>query len=247
MLILFIRDFFGQLEFEDKEYWDDLKSGKKKTPVPIYILGPVNTDQKWLFPDLEGCELATDIIYLGSVGLLTTSQGLSLAYISPNVDFEKIKSLEVRTKCNSEGFQGVDILLSSDWPNGIGSPDNEVKPTDGDPMISRLAVKLLPRYHFSGQRNVFYERVPYRNHRVMVQTQKHVTRFIGMAKVGNAEKRKWIYAFNINPMKHMARSELIAQPPSASDIPYSQSNLSKVTTFSSKAYSDSIKIDITKF
>ena len=136
-----------------------------------------------------------------------------------------MKSLEIRTKCDSSDFQGVDILLSSDWPQGIGSQDNEVKPTDGIALISRLAVKLRPRYHFAGQKGVFYERVPYRNHRVMVQNQRHVTRFIGMAKVGNPEKKKWIYAFNIVPMKQMSRSDLIAQPPSASDIPYNESHM----------------------
>ena len=79
------------------------------------------------------------------LGLLTTSQGLKLAYASPNIDFEAVKSLEIRTQCDHGDFQGVDILLSSDWPLGIGSGDDQVQKTDGVSLISRLAVKLRPR------------------------------------------------------------------------------------------------------
>ena len=116
--------------------------------------------------------------------------------------------------------------MTSDWPKGLGSgEDSRVAKTDGNPLISRLAVKLKPRYHFSGTKGVFHERTPYRNHKVMSSTPKHCTRFITLAKVANAEKEKWIYAFNLVPMKHMERSELIAQPPSVTDIPYTQGDL----------------------
>lgn len=46
-----------------------------------------------------------------------------------------------------------------------------------------------------------------------------------MADVGNAEKKKWIYAFNIVPMKHINRADLISQPPSVTDIPYNESHM----------------------
>ena len=75
--------------------------------------------------------------------MLTTSQGMKIAYVSPNVDFESVKSLEVRTECEHGDFQGVDILLSSDWPMGLGSGDDQVKKTDGISLISRVAVKYL--------------------------------------------------------------------------------------------------------
>ena len=201
--------------------------------------------------------MAPDVIYLGKIGLLTSSSGLKLAYASPNIDFEAVKNLEVRTSSFSDDFQGlftililtqfnlvnfptddcltnsslvifsgVDILMTSDWPKGLGSgEDSRVQKTDGNPLISRLAVKLKPRYHFSGTKGVFYERTPYRNHKVMSSKTTHCTRFITLAKVANAEKEKWIYAFNLVPMKHMERSELIAQPPSVTDIPYTQGDL----------------------
>ena len=59
----------------------------------------------------------------------------------------------------------------------------------------------------------------------MAQSQRHVTRFIGLAQVGNPEKKKWIYAFNIVPMKHMNRSDLVAQPVVVTDLPYNESHM----------------------
>jgi hypothetical protein len=38
--------------------------------------------------------------------------------------------------------------------------------------------------------------------------------------VGNAEKQKWLYAFNITPMSTIERAELVAQPVGTSDIPF---------------------------
>jgi len=147
-MIICVGDFFGDHEFgdsEDRQIWDEIKSGKVQVPAPIYMLGPLNESQKTFYPDIDGCELAPDVIYLGRIGLLTTSQGMKIAYVSPNVDFESVKSLEVRTECEHGDFQGVDILLSSDWPMGLGSGDDQVKKTDGISLISRVAVKLRPR------------------------------------------------------------------------------------------------------
>ena len=145
--ILCVGDFFGKQDLtpENEEIWNDLKTGRTKVPVPIYLLGPTNENQNHYFPDIEGCELATDIIYLGKIGLLTTSQGLKLAYVSPQVNFDAVKSLEVRIQCDQSDFQGVDILMSSEWPLGLGSGDDQVKKTDGKPHVTRLAVKLKPR------------------------------------------------------------------------------------------------------
>lgn len=36
-------------------------------PVPTYILGPVSKQQLSYFPDLNGCEIAPNITYLGEL------------------------------------------------------------------------------------------------------------------------------------------------------------------------------------
>ena len=76
------------------------------------------------------------------------------------------------------------------------------------------------RYHFAGLRDCFYERLPYRNHRLMQEPPRHTTRFIGLAEVGNLEKKKWVYAFNVVPMAKMAAPELTAQPDNATEGPF---------------------------
>ena len=45
----------------------------------------------------------------------------------------------------------------------------------------------------------------------MQEPARHTTRFIGLAEVGNLEKKKWLYAFNIVPMAALPSTELTAQ------------------------------------
>jgi hypothetical protein len=52
-----------------------------------------------------------------------------------------------------------------------------------------------------------------------------VTRFIGLGRVGNAEKRKWLYAFNIAPMKDMERAAIAAQPLEVTDAPFTMATI----------------------
>ena len=52
----------------------------------------------------------------------------------------------------------------------------------------------------------------------------HVTRFIALADVGNPEKSKWLYAFNMIPMKSIDQTELIKQPPDVTECPYNEKN-----------------------
>jgi hypothetical protein len=82
-----------------------------------------------------------------------------------------------------------------------------------------LATGLKPRYHFAGH-GPHFERTPYRNHRVLMEANQHVTRFIGLAPIDNKNKEKYIYAFNLKPMKSMQRAELTKQPDVTSEFPY---------------------------
>ena len=82
----------------------------------------------------------------------------------------------------------------------------------GSALVSRLGLLSRPRYHFAGMQGEHYERAPYRNHQSGSEQSKHVTRFITLAKVGNKEKKKWLYAFNISPMSSMVCGDLVSQP-----------------------------------
>ncbi|XP_011906866.1 CWF19-like protein 1 isoform X6 [Papio anubis] len=82
---------------------------------------------------------------------------------------------------------------------------------------------LKPRYHFAALEKTYYERLPYRNHVVLQENAQHATRFIALANVGNPEKKKYLYAFSIVPMKLMDAAELVKQPPDVTENPYRKS------------------------
>ena len=95
----------------------------------------------------------------------------------------------------------------------------------GSALVSRLGLLSRPSYHFSGIQGEHYERPPYRNHQSGSEQSRHVTRFIALAKVGNKEKKKWLYAFNINPMSSMVRADLMCQPAGVTDLPYREEHI----------------------
>lgn len=193
-----------------------------------FFPGPANSRLTYLYPE-ESVEFSSNLTYLGKKGLLNTASGLQIAYLSgvegTSKDmscFDKSDVDELLIPLGTQvGFSGTDILLTSMWPADVArhSHNQPTKPPTGSVLISKLAAQLKPRYHFAGM-GVHYERQPYRNHRVLLEPARHVTRFIGLAPVGNAEKQKWLYACNVKPMRKMEKEELTAQPPNASEFPY---------------------------
>merc|ERR1712223_883439 len=56
----------------------------------------------------------------------------------------------------------------------------------------------------------------------MQQATRHVTRFRAFA---TRAKKKWIYAFNIVPLKCLSKQDLVAQPSVVTDMPYNESHM----------------------
>ncbi|XP_048124203.1 CWF19-like protein 1 isoform X2 [Alosa alosa] len=231
-LLLCVGDFFGS-SAEAQAEWEEYKSGAKKAPIHTYVLGAASYDTVKYFPSADGCELAENIIYLGRRGIFTGASGLQIAYVSgrearqepaPSHCFspKDLSALVEPLVCSSK-FKGVDILLTSQWPHGVWQYGNnpEVDPRYcGVSSIASLAYQLKPRYHFAGVEGVNYERLPYRNHLVLQENAQHVSRFIALATVNNPAKKKYLYAFNIVPMKNMDPAELVKQPQDVTENPY---------------------------
>ncbi|XP_063073930.1 CWF19-like protein 1 [Engraulis encrasicolus] len=231
-LLLCVGEFFGSSAEALKE-WDQYKSGAKKAPIHTYVLGAASHETVTFFPSADGCELADNIIYLGRRGIFTGASGLQIAYVSgrealqepaPSHCFSpKDTAALVEPLVNTSKFKGVDILLTSQWPRGVWQYGNnpEVDPRYcGVTSIAILANQLKPRYHFAGVEGVNYERLPYRNHVVLQESAQHTSRFIALATVNNPAKKKYLYAFNIVPMKHMNPAELVKQPEDVTENPY---------------------------
>ncbi|XP_068611395.1 CWF19-like protein 1 [Brachionichthys hirsutus] len=231
-LLLCVGEFFGTTP-EAEADWEQYRTGAKKAPIQTYVLGAASRETVKSFPGADGCELADNITYLGRRGVFTGASGLQIAYVSgqearqdpaPAHCFTS-KDLAALTAplAGSPKFRGVDILLTSQWPRGVCRYGNNPEVTTkscGSGAVATLAEKLKPRYHFAALEGAHYERLPYRNHVVLQENAQHVSRFIALATVNNAAKKKYLYAFNIVPMKTMDPSELVKQPQDVTENPY---------------------------
>ncbi|XP_017340533.1 CWF19-like protein 1 isoform X1 [Ictalurus punctatus] len=231
-LLLCVGDFFGKSPEAEAE-WEAYKSGAKKAPIHTYILGAASQETVKYFPSSDGCELAENIIYLGRRGVFTGASGLQVVYVSGRESQQepapahcftpKDLAALVTPLASSSKFKGVDILLTSQWPRGVwqygNNPEVDTK-FCGVASIGNLAEKLKPRYHFAGMEGAYYERLPYRNHVVLQENAQHVSRFIALAAVNNPGKKKYLYAFNIVPMKSMEPAALVKQPEDVTENPY---------------------------
>uniref|UniRef100_A0A8C6U145 CWF19-like protein 1 n=1 Tax=Neogobius melanostomus TaxID=47308 RepID=A0A8C6U145_9GOBI len=231
-LLLCVGEFFGTTPVAEAE-WQQYQSGLKKAPIHTYVLGAASQEVSKYFSIASGCELCENITYLGRQGVFTGVSGLQIAYVSgqeasqepaPSHCFtsKDLSSLVELLTTNSK-FKGVDILLTSQWPKGVwhyGNPPEVDTKTCGSNSIASLADKLRPRYHFAGLEGVHYERLPYRNHVVLLENAQPVSRFIALANVNNPAKKKYLYAFNIIPMRSMDQAELVKQPQDVTENPY---------------------------
>ncbi|XP_019753225.1 CWF19-like protein 1 [Hippocampus comes] len=231
-LLLCVGEFFSSTP-EAEEEWQRYKSGAKKAPIQTYILGAGSEATAKNFPSADGCELADNITYLGRRGVFTGASGLQIAYVSgceapqepapPHCFTPKDLAAVLAPLTASSKFRGIDILLTSQWPRGVwhyaNNPEVNTK-SCGSSALANLADKLKPRYHFAALEGAHYERLPYRNHVVLQENAQHVTRFIALATVNNPAKKKYLYAFNIIPMKAMDPSELVKQPQDVTENPY---------------------------
>lgn len=202
-------------------------------PGSRYFIAGCNEDEDAQhFMDEEGGDLCENVTYLGKSGLFTSTSGLNVAYLSgrdggDKDDFSHFSKSDVqslKTKIlGTPNFNGVDILLTSVWPHGASLYGTELKqqPLESSMNVASLASALRPRYHFSALEGIAYERNPYRNHKYLSGRTSHVSRFVALAQAGNKEKAKYLYAFNIVPMKHMDAEELRKQPVDTTECPYS--------------------------
>ena len=148
----------------------------------------------------------------GSHGILTTTEGLRIAFLSGvfnacafNDATDDKQSKETDQKLvgftekdmasllsQGRGLGGVDFLLTTEWPTDITqfsetakslSKLAEVSTFSADP-ITNLSLNLQPRYHFASLGNTFYEREPFS------LSQLYPSRFIGLSNFETREKTR---------------------------------------------------------
>ncbi len=226
-------DFDGAASESDRIAFETFNKASSVSSSTLYVLGPNCEAESTRYKDLNGYEMSENVVYLGVNGCFTTKDGLKVAYLSGSKEqtgpkvahefaFDQMKAMQVALKWDDSKYVGVDVLITSEWPakvaEGVGGANLQLP--NGSKLISKLAGRIRPRYHFCGLHGVHFERQPYRNHKVLAEAARHTTRFIALANVGNPEKKKWMYAFNIEPLALMSKSELVAQSADATDSPY---------------------------
>ncbi|CAH0553746.1 unnamed protein product [Brassicogethes aeneus] len=228
-LLLCVGNFFG---INNKEF-TPYKLGSKIVPIPTYILGPNKEEHIPLYPkDDSEIEICNNLYYLGKRGIYTDAKGVKIAYISGlsgeisnNITYTAKDASDLHDICikGNSTFRGVDILVCSQWPSGIVEENQKLPPLHfGSDLPSYLCTKLKPRYIASGLEGIYYERSPFRcpiigDHDTTIES---VTRFIGMGRVGNPNKEKWIYALSLTPMDKMKISELLQKTTNETPCPF---------------------------
>ncbi|XP_048241531.1 CWF19-like protein 1 isoform X2 [Haliotis rufescens] len=227
-VLMCVGDFFGS----NHAAWEDYTSGRLKVPISTLILGPNKKEHVQYYESKDGQEMCENVTYLGSRGRYAGSSGLQIAYLSGMEAQQQTQDAWQFTKddiltltgpvASDNNYRGIDVLLTSQWPQSVQkyATPSQMEATCTSLLVGEVARLLQPRYHFSGLNGIFYERQPYRNHQIFAESGIHVTRFIGLAAVGNLNKDKFLYAFSIKPLSHITTEEQSKQPLDATESPY---------------------------
>lgn len=89
-------------------------------------------------------------------------------------------------------------------------------------LPSWLIMKLKPRYHISGLEGTYYERKPFRapNLNDHDTTLNLATRFLGLARVANPSKEKWLYALSLTAIDQMKIGDLLQKTTDETECPF---------------------------
>lgn len=195
-------------------------------PIPMYFFDNIG---------LADCpNLPKNLHILKSAGILTIER-LTIAFLAdiPAVNVSS-ECDAVKSICSSKAYRGCDLFLSQEWPLNLHHFISDVELDTlrssvgigvGSQLAATLATTVLPRYHFSGKRGLFYQRAPYRN-RHHSQATCPCTRFIALAPVSSSKEKslKWIHALSLEPITHMSNAEIADEPDDTTDNPYIEIN-----------------------
>ncbi|EGF77518.1 hypothetical protein BATDEDRAFT_91726 [Batrachochytrium dendrobatidis JAM81] len=213
-LLLCAGDLFGSDPAQQLVVLESILVGKIKIPIPTYFMAGKHVLAAKLMDLIEKTEgqLTENLIYLGSRGTTTTADQLSISVCS---------GVNAGQYSKKQSGQILDILLSSGWPSQIQmqSPLATVKLSGkllsvGSALASDLAIELAPRYMFSTDEGVFFEREPFQ-----FGGAAHYTRFIGLGAFGAANKERWFYAMNIVPAATLDTNTLKTKPEVVTSCP----------------------------
>ncbi|XP_034700474.1 zinc finger CCCH domain-containing protein 64 isoform X2 [Vitis riparia] len=255
--VLCVGQFFPDSPERLLEFMDYIE-GRSQIPLPTYFIGDygigaakvlsaASKDSANLGFKMDGLRICDNLYWLKGSGKFTL-HGLSVVYISgrrslDGQQFGKYSQDDVdalRALADESGI--VDLFLTNEWPSGVtkGAVTSNIPPgisdsSGCDSAISELVGEIKPRYHIAGTKGIFYDREPYSNLDAV-----HVTRFLGLAPVGNKDKQKFIHAISPIPASTMSSAEISMKPPNTTLFPYKIIEETAPTNQATKRPSDSI-------
>eukprot|EP00249_Psilotum_nudum_P020073 c27549_g1_i1 orf=3-1673(-) len=219
--------------------------GKKEIILPTFFIGDYGEGAELMLlsaksravtfgPTMDGISICDNLYWLKGSGIFDL-HGLRTAYLAGRYDklvYKAAASMSssgvyheddvdaLRAFADDPGV--VDLFITNEWPRGVlNSAGMAVVPPGLDPLtagsviVAELVTELRPRYHVAGSEGVFFAREPYSNEGVL-----HVTRFIGLAAVGNDKRQKFLHALSPTPASAMTPTELAIRPSSTTISPY---------------------------
>lgn len=239
--LLCVGQFFPQNTGEMQEVIEFIE-GPKEIPLATYFIGDYGDAAGVALSSaiskaasvgltMEGIPICKNLYWLKGSGILNL-HGLRVAYLAgqyvasayqnaahaqTNGTYHMDDVDALRALADDPGI--IDFFLTNEWPegilNGVPVPSDLDSSNLGNPIVAELAAELKPRYHVAGSEGIFYSRDPYTN-----GNSSHITRFVGLAAVGNDKKQKFLHALSPTPASVMNSSELALQPINTTLSPY---------------------------
>lgn len=205
---IIVGDLFGDGSTEQElEEISALLNGSIHVPLTTYFtLGeralPPRIAEKIESDD----EVCPNLYFLGKRGTLKTSEGVRLVALGGKIEAESGKTDKYHptyTEPDARALYGAhsaDILITNQWPKGIGI-GSKLSVPEGSPeevqCLADLCSTLKPRYHLSSSPDFFYEREPFFHMPTDDEPDaKPITRFISLASEQSSQKS--MYAFNLD-------------------------------------------------
>ncbi|OMO67291.1 Zinc finger, CCCH-type [Corchorus capsularis] len=258
----------GQFFPDETDRLDELMDyveGRAQIPLPTYFIGDYGVGAPKVLSvasknsanqgfKMDGFKICDNLFWLKGSGKFTL-HGLFVAYLSGRQSSsgqqfgtygqDDIDAL--RAFAEEPGI--VDLFLTypllfftNEWPSGVTNRANEsdipagiLDSTGSDSTVAQLVAEIKPRYHIAGTKGAFYAREPYSNVDAM-----HVTRFLGLASVGNKDKQKFLHALSPTPSSAMSAAEISAKPPNTTLSPYTLADQADHPKESTKRAGDSL-------
>ncbi|RZB71822.1 zinc finger CCCH domain-containing protein 64-like isoform X1 [Glycine soja] len=251
----------GQFFPDSPEQLEDFTKyieGGSHFPLPTYFVGDYGVAAPKLLLQaskdsanqgfkMDGFKVCHNLYWLKGSGKFSLF-GLSVAYLSGRKS-SSAQQFGTYTEDDVDALRAiaeepgiVDLFLTNEWPSGVTNraADSDIPAglsdaAGGDSTVSELVQEIKPRYHIAGTKGIYYAREPYSNVDAV-----HVTRFIGLASVGNKDKQKFIHAISPTPASTMSSTEIAMKTTNTTLSPYTYEEKRTSPMDSTKRSSDSI-------